>query len=111
MTIEKTQQDGVTILTLGGRVDALYSGHLDKAFADAFAEGDRRFVWDCKGLTYISSAGLRSVLQAMKRLKAENGAFVLCNCPHPIMEMLEISGFQQLLTIKDDLASAIAAAK
>ena len=58
-----------------------------------------RFVVDFSQLAYISSAGLRVLLMAAKRVKTENGALILCGMQDHIQEVFEISGFLQILTV------------
>ncbi|CAN5627530.1 STAS domain-containing protein [soil metagenome] len=109
MNIERTEQNGVTILSLDGRLDASAVSILDQAFASAFSQGSRKFVWDFQKLTYISSAGLRSVLQALKSTGASKGKLSIAQMSPQVMEVFEISGFKDLITICPDVPSAIVA--
>src|SRR5882757_547819 len=108
MNIERTEQNGVTVLSLDGRLDASAVSTLDQAFASAFSQGARKFVWNFEKLTYIRSAGLRSVLQALKATGASKGKFAIALVSPQVMEVFEISGFKDLLTICPDLAGAVA---
>ena len=109
MNIKRLEENGITILVLSGRLDATQTASVDQAFAGAFGEGARRFVWDFQNLTYISSDGLRSVLQALKRLGAHDGRLAIC-APSPlVLEVFEISGFKSLLTIATDRPAAVRA--
>lgn len=111
MNIEQLEQDGVTILVLNGRLETSTVPILDQAFASAFSTGARRFVWDCAALSYISSSGLRSFLQALKQLGASQGKLALAGPGHMIVEVFEISGFKSMLTILPDRPSAVSAIK
>lgn len=109
MNIETLEQDDITVLVLTGRLDTNTVEDLEKAFGAAFGDGRRKFVWDCAGLSYISSAGLRTILQALKKLAASQGKLALCEPSPMVQEVLEISGFRPLLTICDDRPGALAA--
>ena len=111
MIIQRTEQNGVTILSLNGRLDATAVAGLDQAFASSFSQGARNFVWDFHQLTYISSAGLRSVLQALKATGASKGKLTIARVSPQVMEVLEISGFKDLLAIHDDMESALEASR
>ena len=110
MNIERSEQNGVTILAFEGRLDTTGVATVDQAFAAAAATGATKFVWDFAKLNYISSAGLRSVLQAVKHTSARQGKFVVCSLSRNVHEVFDISGFKSLITIKSDRPSAVAAA-
>lgn len=109
MNLTYLDQDGVKILVLDGRLDATNVAQLDQTFSTALGEGGRQFVWDCSKLQYISSAGLRSVLQALKQLSPVGGRLALCSASPNVLEVFEISGFRPLVTICKDRAAAIEA--
>lgn len=108
MNILSSEQNGITALRLEGRLDATTAPQLDQEFNRLFAAGTRKVVWDCSALAFISSAGLRTVLQALKFLRAEGGALVLHSVSPQVMEVFDISGFKSLLTICPDSAAALA---
>ena len=108
MTISRVQENGVSIFVLAGRLETTTTVFLDREFNEAFNAGERKFVWDCSQLTYISSAGLRTVLQALKRLSAHDGHLIIAAPSHHVLEVFEISGFKELLALSPDRAKAIA---
>ena len=110
MNIERIEENGVTILAFDGRLDANTVALVDQAFATALAYGSRNFVWDFAKLDYVSSAGLRSVLQALKQVGARGGKFAICCLSRNVLEVFDISGFKSLITICPDRARAVAAA-
>lgn len=110
MNIERSEENGVTILALEGRLDTNTTALVDQAFAAALADGAKNFVWDFSRLSYISSAGLRSVLQALKHVSARGGKFAVCSLSRNVMEVFDISGFKSLITIHPDRDRAVAAA-
>lgn len=110
MNIERSEENGVTILALEGRLDTTTTALVDQAFAAALTDGAKNFVWDFSRLAYISSAGLRSVLQALKHVNARGGKFAVCSLSRNVLEVFDISGFKSLITIHPDRARAVAAA-
>lgn len=108
MNIEHCEENGVTILALDGRLDANTVTFIDQAFAAALADGARNFVWDFSRLNYVSSAGLRSVLQALKKVNALGGKFAICSLSRNVLEVFDISGFKSLIPILPDRRSAVA---
>jgi anti-anti-sigma factor len=110
MNILSSEENGVTILAFTGRLDTNTVAAVDQAFATAVAAGGRNFVWDFAQLNYISSAGLRTVLQALKQVSAKGGKLVVCSLSRNVHEVFDISGFKSLLTICPDRAKALAAA-
>lgn len=110
MNISSSEENGVTVLAFEGRLDTNTVASADQAFAAAVSAGGKNFVWDFAQLNYISSAGLRSVLQALKQVNARGGKFVVCSLSRNVHEVFDISGFKSLLTICPDRAKALAAA-
>lgn len=109
MTIQTIPENDVTVLVLAGRLETTTAATYDQAYSAAYATGARKFVLDCSALSYISSAGLRCILQSLKQLKAHNGRLAIASPGPMVMEIFEISGFKTLLTIRPDRASAITA--
>jgi anti-sigma B factor antagonist len=109
MNITRSEENGVTVLAFAGRLDTSTTASADQAFAAELAAGAKNFVWDFAELTYISSAGLRSVLQALKQVHARGGKLAVCSLSHNIQDVFDISGFKSLLTICPDRSAAVAA--
>jgi anti-anti-sigma factor len=111
MSITSSEENGVTVLAFQGRLDTTTVAAADQAFAAAVTAGGKNFVWDFAELTYISSAGLRTVLQALKQVSARGGKLAVCSLSRNVLEVFDISGFKSLLTICPDRAKAVAAAR
>lgn len=95
------------VVAVSGRMDTSTAPVFDAQMAPLLAEPRTRILLDLQGLTYISSAGLRSVLQLVKHTAAHQGRVGLFGAPLAIMEVVEISGFPALLDIYVDRASAL----
>lgn len=108
MKVQTTEINGIIILALEGRLETATTVIYDEAFTTAHATGAKKFVLDCQNLTYISSIGLRSILQSLKRLAASDGDLAITAPAPMVMEIFEISGFKSLLSIHPDRDQAVA---
>ena len=93
----KKNADKLTI-GLEGRLDANTSPQLSKV-VETSLEGVTELTWDFEKLDYISSAGLR-VMVAAHRIMEKQGKMTVENVSAGVMEVLEITGFTDVLTIK-----------
>ena len=111
MNIGEQKVDDVLVLSPEGRLDSNTAEAFEQRVLGRIDDGEVRLVIDLSALEYISSAGLRVLLMAAKRIKSENGGMALCGLKEAIREVFEISGFLTILNIVDDMASAVAAVK
>jgi len=95
------------VVAVAGRLDTSTAPVFDAQMAPLLAEPRTRILLDLHGLTYISSAGLRSILQLVKHTAAHQGRVGLFGASSAIMEVVEISGFPALLDIYADRAAAL----
>ena len=70
--------------------------------------GARRVVIDLAGVEYISSAGLRVLLLAAKRLRPPQGSLVLCGLGPSVRTVLELAGFMSLFVVEPGREQALA---
>ena len=96
MKIEFTKNDGVMNVTLEGRLDTTTAPALDDLLTKNLMCVDTLII-DCKELVYVSSAGLRVLLTAHKKMK---GAMKLVGVQELVMEVFEITGFVDILVIE-----------
>ena len=98
MTIEIKRNAEETIIEVAGRLDTITAPALDKAINDDI-DGTKNLVLDLKNLEYISSAGLRVLLSAQKKMQ-RIGSMKVKNVGDSIMEVFEITGFADILEIE-----------
>ena len=98
MTIEIKRNAEETIIELGGRLDTTTAPVLDKTINEDVADA-KKLVLDIKGLEYISSAGLRVLLSAQKKLQ-KVGSMKVINVCEEGMEVFEMTGFADILVIE-----------
>ena len=97
MTIAKQTTGDTLTVVLDGRLDTITSPDLEQALADL--AGVKHLVLDFSKITYISSAGLRVLLALQKRMGVQ-GDMVVRHVDKMVMEVLEMSGFVDILTIE-----------
>ena len=98
MTIKKTITGASAALEIIGRLDTTTAPELE-ATIDGCAAGIKELVLDCSALEYVSSAGLRVILKAQKLMNAQ-GTMKLTHVNETIMEVFDITGFADILTIE-----------
>lgn len=109
MEIVVNRESNALIGVLQGRMDAVTTADFDRWFAERIDAGEQRLVLDMSGLEYISSAGLRSLLAAAKKIKAVGGALALCGLSGTVAEVFRMSGFLTIFTVRDSSAEAVLA--
>ena len=98
MTIEKKLNEEVVTLVVAGRLDTQTAPELEKAVDDVVADA-KELTFDMTGLEYVSSAGLRVLLKAQKIMNTK-GSMKLTGVNDNIMEVFDITGFLDILTIE-----------
>lgn len=98
MTIEIKKKQEETIIEIVGRLDTITAPALDKTINENI-EKNENLVLDIKGVEYISSAGLRVLLAAQKKMQ-KSGSMKLINVCEDVMEVFEMTGFSEILTIE-----------
>ena len=97
LNIEKKAEGTALCVALGGRLDTVSSPELEKELK-ASLDGVTELTLDMRGLDYISSAGLR-VLRGAQKTMNRQGEMKLVNVGGTIMEIFEVTGFADILTI------------
>ncbi len=104
--------DNVLVVTLDGRLDTNTSPKLEKFLAEKLETGQvKGLVIDFKPTEYISSAGLRILLMATKKMKSSGGKLILCALSDHVQEVFDIAGFTPVFNIEASRDLAIVAAQ
>jgi anti-sigma B factor antagonist len=96
MEISLSLVGDVPVFHLCGRLDASTAPGLQERFSLVLAEGETRVVMDCRDLTYISSAGLRVFITALKSLKSRGGGLGVASLQRPVMDLFRLAGLEEL---------------
>lgn len=108
MHISEQRTSGVLILGLSKRLDASTTQTFEDRLLGLIDTGEHRLVLDLTQLEYVSSAGLRLLLLAVKRLRAADGKLALFGLGEHVRQVFEISGFASILSIHGSREAAIA---
>ena len=106
MDISQSQAGSITILAPAGRIDS-FTAHTFESTVMAVVAGGGPLVIDFAGLAYISSAGLRVLLLAMKQMRGAGGRLVLCGLQPSVREVFDISGFSGIFEIRATAGEAV----
>ena len=98
MTIEIKKNQEETIVKIVGRLDTIAAPALDKTINEDIGD-TKNLVLDVKGMEYISSAGLRVLLAAQKKMQ-KIGSMKVINVCEEVMEVFEMTGFADILVIE-----------
>lgn len=96
----KQELNGTTLtVQIIGRLDASNAQELTNTLNSAL-DGVKELIFDFANLKYIASAGLRALLMAQKRMNKQ-GSMKICHVDETVMEVLEMTGFADLMTIEN----------
>ncbi len=108
MEISQDRSGDVLAVTPVGRIDAVTSDELEQAVLGLVAQGEARLVLEMRAVEYISSAGLRVLLQLARKQKKRSGRVVLSSLGPAVRQVFELAGFVSLFEIEASRESAIA---
>ena len=100
MDIKKTKQDDTLTISLAGRLDTITQEELATSLESVFAADKANLVFDIEALDYISSAGLRVLLTAQKKVNALGSNMKITGAKPDIKEIFDMTGFSDIMTIE-----------
>ena len=98
MKIDLNKNGSELTIALEGRLDTTTAPELDNKLHESL-DGITSLIFDMSALEYISSAGLRILLSAQKIMNKQ-GEMKIVNASELIMEVFEVTGFTDILTIE-----------
>jgi anti-sigma B factor antagonist len=105
--INTSVQDGLSIITLDGFVDAHTAPQFEKAIQSEIEAGHLRLVVNCEKLNYISSAGLGVFMSFIEEVREQGGDIKICGLIPKVKHTFEILGFQDIFEMLDDQPAAV----
>jgi anti-anti-sigma factor len=99
MNVETSYSGSTAVAVVDGRIDSANAKDFDEELSAIIDRGVSGLVVDCGGLNYVSSAGLRVLLIAIRKTNKAGGGLALCSVPDHIREVLEVSGFVRLTKV------------
>ena len=99
MQLSKVKENERLTVAIKGRVDTITAPELDE-YLEKNTEGITELVLDLKDMIYTSSAGLRVIIKTQKRMRRQ-GSMKLIHVTRDVMEIFDITGFTEVLTIEE----------
>lgn len=101
MKISEEKKGDVVCLCLSERLDSVTAPDFENKLNGLIGQGLKKIIVNFSALEYISSAGLRVLLVATKKLKETNGKFLICSLQGMVKEVFKMSGFIEILPVFD----------
>ncbi len=111
MEIKDDKIDGQNVVSLSGRIDSTAAVEFEEKLIEIIDSGCHTMIIDFLRVQFISSAGLRVLLLAAKKVKPYGGKILLCDMSKDVREVFDISGFSSIFDIHENVSSAIASLK
>ncbi len=102
-------QNGVTIVSINGRLDGASAPDLEAELSSRIRDGSVRILLDCDAMNYISSAGMQVFLLAAKRCRKAGGLLSIASLWPSCRSVIEMAGFHTIIDCYDSRAEALAA--
>lgn len=97
--VRVSAQDAVTLIEASGRIDSMTANELGAALNTIIDSGATQIVLDLSAVEYMSSAGLRELVAALKRVKRVAGDMRIANPSARVSEVLEMAGLDTIFLI------------
>lgn len=99
MEVRVITEGNATVLEIIGRVDTATSAQLEDVVGAYYSKPESNVVFECKGMDYISSSGLRVFLSAHKNIAMKGGSFSIRNLSPQVKSVFDMTGFSRILNI------------
>ena len=99
MNIQTSELKRVTLFEITGRIDSTNANELGEALNTAIDSGRTQIVLDLSNVEYMSSAGLRELVAALKKVKRGTGDLRLASPSPRVLEVLELAGLDSIFKI------------
>jgi anti-sigma B factor antagonist len=97
--IHVSEVEKVTLIEVRGRIDSMNANQLGEALSGRIDDGHAQIVLDLGGVEYMSSAGLREIVAALKKVKRVSGDVRIAQPSSRVREVLEMAGLDTILQI------------
>jgi anti-sigma B factor antagonist len=105
--IEVKSLKKVEVVKLSGKIDSSNASDFDNTLKDLLSNGRRNLVLDMSNLEYMSSAGLRAIVAALKSARSRGGDVVVAEPSERMVDTLKLVGFQSLFKQYDNVLDAV----
>ncbi|HPE67689.1 MAG TPA: STAS domain-containing protein [Thermotogota bacterium] len=107
MQIQASEEKGIHVVRIGGRLDGASAPQLEKQLRLLLDQKVTRLVLDLEKMNYISSAGLRVLLVVARELDSGSGTIALCNLNPEVREVFDVAGFSEIFPIHSSRQGAL----
>ena len=107
LTLQRSQQGDVTVVTVDGFLDAHTAPQFERALQDEIGAGHVKLAVDCARLTYISSAGLGVFMGFIEEVRESKGDIKICGLTPKVKQVFEILGFEGIYDLLDTVPVAL----
>ena len=108
LSLETDNTQAISIMKAKGRIDSESAPELDKALSKLITDGRNKIVLNLQGVEYMSSAGLRSLVKALKGAQGAGGDLRLASVPKEIEGLLLTVGMMQMFKLFSTSEEAVA---
>ena len=109
ISVNWERKGGVLIGSLDGRIDGSNAEEFQNALESGIEAGDNALLLDFEKVSFISSAGLRVGLVVARKFNQPGKKFGVCTLSGPVREIITVSGFDQVISVYESQAAALAA--
>ena len=109
MNLRHQSLSGISVVSLEGRLDANSADQFQNGVLGRAGKGRDAVLLDLAALTYLSSAGIRSILIIARELQEQNRGFAMCDAQAAVADVLSVSGVDSIVDVFTDLDSAVQA--
>ncbi len=107
MEISTKEMKRVSLVTVSGRVDSATAPDFDKALQTLIQANRNQVVVDLKNVDYMSSAGIRALVSALKAAKGGGGDLCIAQPSVRVRDVLELAGLVAIFGVYEDLIEAV----
>lgn len=107
LTVRRTEDDGILVVTLEGELDLGTVGELEAAFGGALDDAGARVLLDLAPLAFIDSTGLAAIIRAHRAVTGAGGRLVVTAGPGPVRRTFATTGLDSLLALFEDRSDAL----
>jgi len=105
--MQHSDHSGICVAKPDKRIDFSSAEAFQQALQGLLTSSERGLVVDAKEVEYVSSAGLRAFLLVARAASTAGKGFAVCALQTAVKEVFEVSGFSKIITLTDDLKTAL----
>jgi len=109
MKITTEVVNGITKITVDGKITMMNAPEIKEAVSKSLASGKNSVILDCSQAGHIDSSGFGTLIQQKKRLVEAGGGLKLCNVQESVLKIMRLLGLDKHIEVYDSEEDALAA--